>query len=365
MHRRLNKFLTAIIVMALVVVGISCGSGSNSGTEDALRAELAETKAQLDQAQQVIATLQSGGDEEPVQDEVPDAEGEDPDAEEEEESTDDRSEEELASILTGTYTWLEQSDAVQDLQEALGVEADGWYGNDTRDAHLAALEELELAIDTVPEKPCPAQTSLSEAVGSASSTSEPILIDVDGDGTMDEATIVTIEDGVYVSVATSFNGSTAWIEATGTATASEATYVPQFGTDVNEDGFHELWVKTIPISEPTGEARTHYVYVFIDCALQVVTNSGGAAYRLPRGELLDTGGLLYIDCVTLEDEPIMVYHEDYPIGEPEDGDYVWAYVPTPLRLVGATLAVVTTNEIKRDIAPAPNPLPSDSCQKWS
>ena len=34
-----------------------------------------------------------------------------------------------------------------------------------------------------------------------------------------------------------------WIEATGTATASEATYVPQFGTDVNEDGFHELWVK--------------------------------------------------------------------------------------------------------------------------
>ena len=191
------------------------------------------------------------------------------------------------------------------------------------------------------------------------------MIDVDGDGTRDEATILTIEDGVYVSLATSFNGSTAWIEATGTATASEATYVPQFGTDVNEDGFHELWVKTIPISEPTGEARTHYVYVFIDCALQVVTNSGGAAYRLPRGELLDTGGLLYIDCVTLEDEPIMVYHEDYPIGEPEDGDYVWAYVPTPLRLVGATLAVVATNEIKRDIAPAPNPLPSDSCQKWS
>ena len=80
MRRRLNKFLTAVIVMALVVVGISCGSSSNSGTEDALRAELAETKAQLDQAQQVIATLQSGSDEEPVQDEGPDAEGEDPDA---------------------------------------------------------------------------------------------------------------------------------------------------------------------------------------------------------------------------------------------------------------------------------------------
>ena len=97
----------------------------------------------------------------------------------------------------------------------------------------------------------------------------------------------------------------------------------------------------------------------------MVADSAGSPYRLPRGELLDTGGLLYIDCVTLGDEPIMVYHEDYPIGEPEDGDYVWAYVPTPLRLIGSTLEVVTTNEIKRDIAPAPNPLPTDDCEKWS
>ncbi|MBJ69667.1 MAG: hypothetical protein CL463_07165 [Acidimicrobiaceae bacterium] len=364
MHRRLNKFLTAIIMMALFVSVVGCGSGSNSDTEDALRAELAETKAQLDQAQQVIASLQSGDDAETVQEDAQSEEGEDQDTEDDDNSV-DQSEEELETLLAGTYTWLEQSDEVQKLQEALGIEADGWYGNDTRTAHIAALEERELAIDNVPEKPCPAQTSLNEAIGTATTTSDPILVDVDGDGTMDEATIVTVDESVYVTVATSFNGSTAWIEATGTATASEATYVPQFGTDINVDGLHELWVKTIPVSEPTGDARTHYMYVFIDCALQVVTNSGGSPYRLPRGELLDTGGLLYIDCVTLEDEPIMVYHEDYPIGEPEDGDYVWAYVPTPLRLVGATLEVIATNEIKRDIAPAPDPLPSDSCQKWS
>ena len=346
----------------MLIGGFGCSSGSDSSAEDALREELAETKAQLDQAQQVIAALQAGDDDETAQEDTP---SEESDQEEEEETTEEQSDEELENLLTRTYTWLEQSDAVKDLQEALGIEADGWYGNDTRTAHIAALEERELAIDEVPEKPCPAQSSLEEAVGSSTSTSDPILIDIDGDGTMDEAKIVTIDDGVYVTVATSFNGSTAWVEATGVETASEATYVPQFGTDINEDGLHELWVKTIPVSEPTGEARTHYVYVFIDCTLQVVADSGGSAYRLPRGELLDTGGLLYIDCVTLDEEPILVYHEDYPIGEPEDGDYVWAYVPTPLRLVGATLEAVTTNDIKRDIAPAPDPLPSDNCPKWS
>ena len=77
MHRRLNKFLTSIVMMALFVSVVGCGSGSNSDTEDALRAELAETKAQLDQAQQVIASLQSGDDAETVQEEAQSEEGED------------------------------------------------------------------------------------------------------------------------------------------------------------------------------------------------------------------------------------------------------------------------------------------------
>ena len=142
MHRRLNKFLTAIIMMALFVSVVGCGSGSNSDTEDALRAELAETKAQLDQAQQVIASLQSGDDAETVQEDAQSEEGEDQDTEDDDNS-EDQSEEELETLLAGTYTWLEQSDEVQKLQEALGIEADGWYGNDTRTAHIAALEERE------------------------------------------------------------------------------------------------------------------------------------------------------------------------------------------------------------------------------
>ena len=349
----------------MLLLGIGCSSNSSSSSEDALRAELTEVKAQLDQAQQVIATLQAGGEAEEAPQEDTSNEEESTEDEEGDKTEEEQSDEALEALLTGTYGWLEQSDTVKDLQGALGIEADGWYGSDTRNAHIAALEERELAIDTVPEKPCASQSSLEETVGSITSTSEPILIDIDGDGTMDEASVLTIEEAVYISVVTSFNGSTHWIEAIGVETASEATYVPQFGTDVNEDGLHELWVKTIPVSEPTGEARTHYVYIFIDCALQVVSDSSGSPYRLPRGEMFDTGGLLYIDCVMLGEEPIMVYHEDYPIGEPEDGDYVWAYVPTPLRLVGATLEVVNTTEIKRDIAPAPNPLPSDDCPKWS
>ena len=128
-----------------------------------------------DRAQQVIASLQSGDDAETVQEDEQNEEGEDQDTEEEDNS-EDQSEEELEMILTSTYTWLEQSDAVQELQEALGIEADGWYGNDTRTAHIAALEERELAIDNVPEKPCPAQTSLNEAIGTATTTSDPISV---------------------------------------------------------------------------------------------------------------------------------------------------------------------------------------------
>jgi hypothetical protein len=368
MNPRSALFRSITIFITLLLVGVGCGSSSGSSTEDALRAELAETKAQLDQAQKVIATLQTGDDTETTASDEPASD--EPASDEEENTEDDETPEqtdvELVTILTGTYSWLEQSEAVKDLQEALEIEADGWYGSDTRTAHIAALEERELAIETVPGKPCPAQSDLEESVGSIASTGDPILIDVDGDGTMDEASIVVVGETPYVTVATSFNGSVAWVEAIGEEIAADASYMPQFGTDINEDGLHELWVKTIPVSEPTGEARTHFMYVFVDCSLQVVTNgSNGSPYNLPRGEMLDTGGLLYINCVTLGEEPIMVYHEDYPIGEPEDGDYVWAYVPTPLRLVETVLELVSTTEIKRDIVPAPNPLPADDCPKWS
>ena len=40
------------------------------------------------------------------------------------------------------YEWSTASrDLTKELQSVLGITADGWYGNDTRAAHLAALEE--------------------------------------------------------------------------------------------------------------------------------------------------------------------------------------------------------------------------------
>ena len=51
-----------------------------------------------------------------------------------------------SQILLGQYSWLDpdNTDATIALQELLEIEADGWYGMGTREAHLAALEEKGL-----------------------------------------------------------------------------------------------------------------------------------------------------------------------------------------------------------------------------
>ena len=51
-----------------------------------------------------------------------------------------------SQILLGDYAWLDpsRSEATIALQELLEIEADGWYGMGTREAHLAALEERGL-----------------------------------------------------------------------------------------------------------------------------------------------------------------------------------------------------------------------------
>ena len=53
-----------------------------------------------------------------------------------------------SQILLGDYAWLDpsRSEATIALQELLEIEADGWYGMGTREAHLAALEERGLPI---------------------------------------------------------------------------------------------------------------------------------------------------------------------------------------------------------------------------
>jgi len=59
---------------------------------------------------------------------------------------------EVEAILTASYQWGPSSVA-EALQTVLGIEADGWYGNGTRAAHVAALEERGLTTDGVPSVP--------------------------------------------------------------------------------------------------------------------------------------------------------------------------------------------------------------------
>lgn len=55
--------------------------------------------------------------------------------------------------LTESYTWMENSDEVIELQELLSLNADGIYGPITRNAHVAALDLISLPNSGVPEAP--------------------------------------------------------------------------------------------------------------------------------------------------------------------------------------------------------------------
>ena len=56
-------------------------------------------------------------------------------------------------ILTREYQWLVPSVEVMELQELLGIGADGLYGPGTREAHVTALEENGLSLSGVPDEP--------------------------------------------------------------------------------------------------------------------------------------------------------------------------------------------------------------------
>ena len=55
-------------------------------------------------------------------------------------------------VLAAEYFWGPSEEAVA-LQNVLGIEADGWYGSGTREAHLAALESRGLDTSNVPFPP--------------------------------------------------------------------------------------------------------------------------------------------------------------------------------------------------------------------
>ena len=70
------------------------------------------------------------------------------------------------AVLTATYEWG-PSDPTVVLQQVLAVVADGWYGNNTRAAHVAALQDLALPTDGVPSAP---DTTTTEAPAEGETT---------------------------------------------------------------------------------------------------------------------------------------------------------------------------------------------------
>ena len=361
--------LRAALITSFIIVPftLSCGGSSNSDLETSLRSQLSTTQSQLEQAQELITNLQDQIEalESTVQTPVLEPEMEEASSTEEVvEETPETSDEETEAILTAEYQWLVQSDDTARLQELLGVEADGWYGNGTRTAHITALESLDLPLIGVPDVPCPAQEEISKEVGEIESETDTIEIDLDGDGSSDQIRVVTIADSKYVAAEASYSGNLVWKEfgEWGSYRASEFAVTPEFGTDVNQDGVDELWLKINPLTGPAGGAKQHYVYSFVDCELQVVNDAEGTPYDFYRGNTV-SGETYYIDCVIENQEALLVYHEDYRIGEP--GDFVWAYVPTALRLTGTTFDEVISSSFEDSISPAPDPLPTDTCDKAS
>ena len=83
---------------------------------------------------------------------------------------------EVEAILTAAYQWGPSSIA-QALQTVLGIEADGWYGNGTRAAHISALEERGLATDGVPSVPTTTTTTeiLDEVSSETEASSETVV----------------------------------------------------------------------------------------------------------------------------------------------------------------------------------------------
>ena len=81
---------------------------------------------------------------------------------------------EVEAILIASYQWGPSSIA-QALQTVLGIEADGWYGNGTRAAHVAALEERGLVTDGVPTVPTTTTTEAPQEGVEAETSTETVV----------------------------------------------------------------------------------------------------------------------------------------------------------------------------------------------
>ena len=76
-------------------------------------------------------------------------------------------------VLTAAYVWGPSRAAVL-LQTVLGVEADGWYGPGTRQAHVAENEARGLSIDAVPSPPTTTTTVAPVTAAAPTTTVAPV-----------------------------------------------------------------------------------------------------------------------------------------------------------------------------------------------
>ena len=77
------------------------------------------------------------------------------------------------AVLTASYSWGRSSEAVE-LQQVLGVEADGWYGPATRAAHLAENEARGLPVDAVVTAPTTTTTTEPATTTTAPATTTTV-----------------------------------------------------------------------------------------------------------------------------------------------------------------------------------------------
>ena len=77
------------------------------------------------------------------------------------------------AVLTASYSWGRSSEAVE-LQQVLGVEADGWYGPATRAAHLAENEARGLPVDAVVTAPTTTTTTEPATTTTESATTTTV-----------------------------------------------------------------------------------------------------------------------------------------------------------------------------------------------
>jgi len=308
--------LTHIKIGSLIAVGllftVSCGSESTR-TDELLSEQLAETQEQIEDLQQTIQDLQQNTENqsaevEESQDETVLEEEQIENSDEQVEDSQDESEvdqimrEEM--MLLKSYLWLENSEEVEELQKLLGVEADGWYGAVTREAHLTALEEKGFPAAGVPDEeplPCPPQDPMpdSEAIPMAS-----IVLDMDGDGNTEAGqTYYNWDLEVFYAHVSGSGFGPYWVELDDIGVAPANQWKASFGTDVNADNRSEFWVRQIPFGASTVGYR---VLIFEDCELKI-------AYIPDSNELFIDGGTVgtswRIACEVEDGAPVIVQYE--------------------------------------------------------